>query len=71
MDRKHQVKWDIDHMRTVSCRVPTKAAAAFAEACRRNRTTRHRVLRTAVWQYIIENDVAAQFRLPDGPPEAR
>lgn len=72
MERKHQAMWDIDHMRTVSCRVPVEVNAALMEACRRNRTTRHRVLCAAVRQYINDSELSAMH--PDwrpGPPEAR
>lgn len=72
MQRHRQARWDVDHMRTVSCRVPVEVNAALMEACRRNHTTRHRILCAAVRRYINESGVEA--RHPDwrpGPPEAR
>ena len=72
MDRSRQARWDVDGMRTVSCRVPKEVNAALVEACRRNHTTRHRVLCAAVRRFIDANGVEADH--PDwrpGPPEAR
>lgn len=72
MDRHRQALWDVSHMRTVSCRVPKEASDAFARACSRNRTTRHKVLRDAVWAYIEANDpTTGQHWSGEGPPEAR
>ena len=70
MDRHRQALWDISHMRTVSCRVTKETANAFARACRINRTTRHRVLRDAVWAYIKANELTQHWS-GEGPPEAR
>lgn len=72
MERRRQARWDIGHMRTVSCRVPVEVSAALIEACRRQHTTRHRVLCAAVRQFIDQSGVEACH--PDwrpGPPEAQ
>ena len=71
MQRHRQARWDVDHMRTVSCRVPVEVNAALMEACRRNHTTRHRVLCAAVRQYINDSELSAMnLGWRPGPPEA-
>jgi hypothetical protein len=57
-------KWDGRHIRTVSCRMRTEDAAAFARICKREGTTMHAVL----LQYVARCVTAGEIVNPQPTP---
>ncbi len=46
--RRSNVKWDREHMRSISCRVRTEQADLFKKYCAENNTTPGRVVKDFV-----------------------
>ena len=51
--REAQAKWDKQHLRTVSTRVTVEQNREIVEFCRRRHTTRYRMVKRAIAQYMV------------------